>query len=103
MINKSGEKILPIELESILLEHSLVDEVKVIGLQDDVLGEKICVCLKSKEDISLHEVRTYLKTKGLAEFKLPDIIKKIDEWPLTSFGKIDNKKLKVLIELERGV
>ncbi len=98
MINKSGEKILPTEIESLLLTHSQIDDVKVIGIEDEIVGEKICVCLKNGTNLNVHELRTYLKNHGLADFKLPDCIKTVNEWPLTSFGKIDIKKLKSLVK-----
>lgn len=98
MINKSGEKILPSEIEDILLTHKQIDDVKVIGIEDRMVGEKICVCLKNETSLNIHELRTYLRNHGLADYKLPDYIKTVNEWPLTSFGKIDIKKLKSLIK-----
>ncbi|MBH9580711.1 AMP-binding protein [Staphylococcus felis] len=98
MINKSGEKILPTEIEELLLTHSQIDDVKVIGIEDETVGEKICVCLKNETNLDIHDLRTYLNNHGLADFKLPDCIKTVNEWPLTSFGKIDIKKLKALIK-----
>ena len=97
MINKSGEKILPNELETILLTHKQIKDVKVIGLKDDRVGEKICVCVDKNANVSIHELRKYLKQQGIADFKLPDCLKKVNDWPLTSLGKIDVKKLKALI------
>lgn len=97
MINKSGEKILPSEIENLLLTHNHIDDVKVIGIEDEIVGEKICVCLKNETNLNIIELRTYLKNHGLAEYKLPDCIKTVKEWPLTSFGKIDIKKLKTMI------
>lgn len=94
MINKSGEKILPNELEDVILGHPNVDEVKVIGVPDEVVGEKICVCIKEDTNINLNELRNYLQQQGIANFKLPDLIKKVPVWPLTTFGKIDVNRLK---------
>ena len=94
MINKSGEKILPNELEDVILGHPNVDEVKVIGVPDEVVGEKICVCIKENTNINLNELRNYLQQQGIANFKLPDLIKKVPVWPLTTFGKIDVNRLK---------
>lgn len=98
LINRAGEKIMPSELEQILLTHNLISDVQVVGIPDDVLGEKIGVfILRDSEELSLNEVRTFLLDKGIAQFKLPDLIKYIESWPLTSVGKISKEKLKDLV------
>ena len=38
--------------------------------------------------------RKFLMEKGLATYKLPDQLVKIDEWPLTSVKKINRVKLR---------
>lgn len=43
MINRAGEKITPTELEEILLTHDKIVEVQVVGIPDQILGEKIGV------------------------------------------------------------
>ena len=43
MINRAGEKIVPSELENILLTNKNIREVQIVGIPDETLGEKICV------------------------------------------------------------
>lgn len=98
MINRAGEKIIPSEIEEILLEHKDITEVQVVGIPDEILGEKIGVFIfKDKEELELDEIRTLLREKGLAHFKLPDLVKYVDGWPLTSVGKINKNKLRSLV------
>lgn len=42
----------------------------------------------------VHFIGSSLVERGLASFKLPDELQYIDQWPLTSVGKIDKNKLK---------
>lgn len=94
MINKAGEKIMPSELESILLEHEKIDEVQVVGVPDELQGEKIVVYLLSNSGVtSLSEIINFLRSKGIAQFKTPDALEFVDNWPLTSIGKISKEKL----------
>ncbi|MGR7839769.1 AMP-binding protein [Finegoldia sp. P3-F-LR] len=94
IINKGGEKINPSELENLLLEREDIAEVRIIGVPDKILGQKICVfILKKNEDIDLIDLISFLKKKNLAEFKMPDMLKKLQEWPLTGTGKINKKEL----------
>ena len=95
MINRAGEKITPTELEEILLTHDKIEEVQVVGIPDQILGEKIGVfVLAGDNEITLNEIRTFLKEHGVAHFILPDLVKKIDAWPLTSVGKISKETLR---------
>lgn len=95
MINRAGEKITPTELEEILLIHDKIEEVQVVGIPDQILGEKIGVfVLAGDNEITLNEIRTFLKEHGVAHFKLPDLVKKVDAWPLTSVGKISKETLR---------
>lgn len=95
MINRAGEKIVPSELENILLTNENIKEVQIVGIPDETLGEKIGVfILKGHTILTLREIRSYLIERGLASFKLPDEVQYVDQWPLTSVGKIDKNKLK---------
>ena len=70
-----------------------------MGIPDEFLGEAIAVfVLKTNEkELKLDEIRHFLSDKNLAEFKLPDSVKYIDDWPLTALGKIDRNKLREII------
>lgn len=93
-IIRGGEKIIPSELENILLKSNKISEVQVIGIPDKLLGEKICIFILDKDkDLRFSEIISILKNQGVAEFKLPDCMKIVDKWPLTATGKINRKKL----------
>ncbi|MGL5440736.1 MAG: (2,3-dihydroxybenzoyl)adenylate synthase [Filifactoraceae bacterium] len=95
LINRAGEKIIPSEIEEILLTNNEIKDVKIVGLSDELLGERIGVfILEGNRKLTLKEIRNYLIERGLASFKLPDEIKYVEQWPLTSVGKVDKNKLK---------
>lgn len=96
IINRAGEKITPLELEEILLTHDCINSVQVLGVPDKLHGEAIAVFILKRESkrLTLEEVRKFLISNNVADFKLPDAVKYIDSWPLTALGKIDRNKLK---------
>ncbi len=105
MINSSGERIGPFEVESKLMEHPSVAEVGVIGKPDAVRGEvvKAFIVLKSnykESEALLQELRQFVRN-GLAAHAAPREIECIEELPKTPIsGKILRRKLKAR-ELEK--
>lgn len=105
MINSSGERIGPFEVESKLMEHPAVAEVGVIGKPDAVRGEivKAFIVLKSGYDTSealLQELHQFVR-KGLAAHAAPKEIEFMEELPKTPIsGKILRRELKAK-ELEK--
>ncbi len=100
-INRGGEKISAEEVENQLLAHNDVLDVAVVATPDDYLGEKICACLILTNMTSplrlLKNVRKYLRERGLADYKFPDSVVLLDEFPITSFGKTSKKALRALL------
>lgn len=98
-INRAGEKIMPSELERILVESSDIEQAVVVGIPDEMLGNRICAfVVTDKADISLSWIRTYLDERGVASYKLPDSAVKIDMIPLTAIGKPDKKELVRMVQ-----
>ncbi|MGC4019656.1 MAG: AMP-binding protein [Muricomes sp.] len=94
-INRAGEKIMPAEIEAYLCKHPNIKEAAVVGVPDEVMGNRICTFLMSADGncIELAEIHQYLQGLGVASYKFPDQIENIHIWPLTSVGKIDKKEL----------
>lgn len=97
-INRAGEKIMPEEIEAYINQYDKVKETKLVGVPDDVLGNRSCAFIISKDQsiIDREELYVFLKEKGLAEYKIPDQVECIDVWPLTSVGKINKKALTLI-------
>ncbi len=96
MIIRGGENISASEVEELLRSYEKIQDVAVVGMPDTRLGEKVCAFIISKGDmkITLDELTAFLKTKNIAIFKFPERIELVKQFPLTSVGKVDKKKLR---------
>jgi len=98
IIKTSGERVSPIEIESILMKHPAVRESAVIGIPNKIKGSAIKAFIvlnkkftrneKLKQDISLFVKRNY------AGHSYPRIIEFADSLPKTNSGKIIRMKLR---------
>lgn len=98
VINTSGERVGPFEVESKLIEHPAVAEAGVIGVPDPLRGEVIKAFIslrtgyKESEELK-EEIRLFVKER-LAAHSAPRIIEFIDTLPKTRSGKIMRRVLK---------
>ena len=96
MINASGFKVWPAEIESMLYAHPGIQEACVIGTPDGYRGEsvKAVVVLKSgvQPAASAQEIIEWARTR-MAAFKVPRVVQFVDELPKTATGKILWRKL----------
>ncbi|WP_327585124.1 AMP-binding protein [Nonomuraea sp. NBC_00507] len=93
-INRGGDKIAAEEVENHLLAHPHVREVALVGLADEVLGERSCACVVPRGAPPAHqELVAFLRGRGVAAFKIPDRLEIVDALPLTALGKVSKKKL----------
>jgi malonyl-CoA/methylmalonyl-CoA synthetase len=94
IIKSGGYKISALEIEAVLLEHSGVKECAVVGMPDEVYGEKIMAVVVMKEGtITLEELREFAKDK-LANYKLPTVLKIAETLPRNAMGKVVKGELK---------
>ncbi|WP_425433905.1 acetate--CoA ligase [Marininema mesophilum] len=98
VINTSGERVGPFEVESKLVEHPAVAEAGVIGKPDPVRGEIIKAFISLRKghgasDNLKEEIRSFVK-EGLAAHAAPREIEFIDRLPKTRSGKIMRRVLK---------
>ncbi|WP_024800732.1 (2,3-dihydroxybenzoyl)adenylate synthase [Nocardia sp. BMG51109] len=95
VINRGGENVSCDELEEHLLAHPAVRHAAAVGLPDPALGEKVCAVLVVDGDLpALAEIKQFLIDRGLATYKLPDVLRRADTLPVTAVGKIDKKALR---------
>ncbi len=99
-IVRAGENVAADDVEENLLAHASIRQVAVVGLPDEALGEKICAAVVLSHEhppatpLELAELRTFLRDRGLAAFKLPDDVRVVSTLPVTAVGKIDKKVLR---------
>ena len=89
MIITGGFNIYAKELEDVLINHPDIQEVAVIAVPDETKGQlaKAIIVLKEGTDLKEEDVKNYAR-KYLAPYKVPRIIKFVNELPHTPQGKI---------------
>ena len=95
-INRGGEKIAPEEVENVLLTSESVHDVSVVGVPDELLGERTKAFVIPREGsdrstLSLPAIRRFLTDKGLAAYKIPDVVELVDEFERTAVGKVSKR------------
>jgi acyl-coenzyme A synthetase/AMP-(fatty) acid ligase len=88
----------PIEIESVLLEHPLVQEAAAIGYADGNQLVKPAAYIVLKESMRatpqmIEEIRQHVLAK-LAAYKCPQSFEVVNELPKTATGKIQRYKLR---------
>jgi len=100
IIKTAGERVSPIEIESVLMKHKAVKEAAVIGIPDAVRGSiiKAFIILNSgfKASEKLKQELSLFVKQNYAGHSYPKIIQFIKELPKTNSGKIIRMKLREL-------
>ncbi|MCE7524707.1 long-chain fatty acid--CoA ligase [Alloalcanivorax xenomutans] len=91
MINASGFKVWPAEVESLMYRHPAIQECCIISAPHERRGEtvKACVVLsaKDKDNVSEDDIITWCKNE-MAAYKVPQIVEFRDELPRSPTGKV---------------
>jgi len=101
MINVSGFKVFPREVEEILFRHEAVKEAAVIGVPDPLRGEavKAFVVLQESKRVTAEALQTLCRD-AIASYKVPETIEFISALPKNPTGKILKKELRQRAALE---
>lgn len=96
MINASGYKVWPTEVESLLYKHPSVEQACVVGVPDPKRGESVKAYIilsdEEKGKVTEEEMVEWAKTQ-MAAYKYPRTIEFRDAFPMTASGKILWRKL----------
>ncbi len=94
MIVSGGENVFPREVEDLLADHSEIEEVAVVGVQDSDFGQRLkaFVVQRNGAALSEEEVKSYVK-QNLARFKVPREVVFLSELPRNATGKILKREL----------
>ena len=89
MINASGFKVWPAEVEALLYGHPAVQEACVIGAPDGYRGEtvKALVVLKKNAQAKPEDITGWARDK-MAAYKVPRVVEFVEQLPKTPTGKI---------------
>ncbi len=89
MINVSGNKVFPEEVEKVLLSHPFISECKVSGSSHAFLGERVGaqIVLKEGSEISIEKLLDFCRQR-LSTFKVPQHIEFVKQLDTTGSGKL---------------
>jgi acyl-CoA synthetase (AMP-forming)/AMP-acid ligase II len=89
IINRGGEKISPLEVDGILMDHPAVQQVVTFAMPHEKLGEEVAAAVVLREGMAADEaaIRAFAATR-LAAFKVPRRIVILPEIPKGATGKL---------------
>jgi acyl carrier protein len=105
IINRGGEKVIPREVDEVLLEHPAVAQAVTFAVPHVTLGEDVAaaVVLKKSAATTAREIREFTFAR-LADHKVPSQVVIISEIPKGSTGKLQRlglaEKLRAQLKAE---
>ncbi|MET3505410.1 AMP-binding protein [Halalkalibacter oceani] len=95
MIVSAGINVYPVELEQVLMQHPLVKDVAVIGIDDVLFGQRLKAFIQPerKKSLDQEKLMVWLRAK-VAKHQIPKEVEIIEQLPYTAVGKLDKKILK---------
>jgi len=103
MINCSGLKVFPDEVDAVLMSHEKVLEAATIGVPDEKRGEtvKSFLVMQPGETMTVEEVEAFAR-ENLASYKVPREVEFIDELPKSTVLKVLRRELRDMELAKRG-
>jgi acyl-CoA synthetase (AMP-forming)/AMP-acid ligase II len=104
LINRGGEKISPLEIDTIIMDHPAVAQVVTFGVPHDKLGEDIAAAVVLREGTVCdeRELRAFVGSR-VADFKVPRKIIFLEEIPKGATGKLQRIGLHEKLADELGM
>jgi acyl-CoA synthetase (AMP-forming)/AMP-acid ligase II len=101
VIIRHGFSVYPREVEERLQAHPAVREAAVVGIPDDVVGEAICACIVPVEGaiVTGPEIMDWCRVI-LADYKIPDLVRFLGDFPRTGNGKPRRVELARMVQAE---
>lgn len=97
LIIRGGENIYPAEIENHLRTHPAVLEVAVFGVSDRYYGEKVAAAVKLGRPVEAADLSRHC-SEAIARFKVPACWFSVEDFPMTSSGKVRKVALKEMAE-----
>ncbi len=95
VIVRGGENISAKEVEDLLMGHSAIQDVAIVGIPDDTMGERACaVVVTDSDSLTLADLTEHLATSGIAKQKYPEALYIVAELPRTVSGKVQKFQLR---------
>ncbi|MHB8220425.1 MAG: class I adenylate-forming enzyme family protein [Acidimicrobiales bacterium] len=96
VIIRGGENIAATEVEAVLEAHPDVRHAVAVAVPDPVMGERVAAVVVSGPTFDLDACRRFFAEQGLARFKTPEHLVRLDALPTLASGKIDRAACRTL-------
>ncbi|HEY0520132.1 MAG TPA: class I adenylate-forming enzyme family protein [Ilumatobacteraceae bacterium] len=96
LINRGGEKVMPLEVEEVLRRHPAVLDAAVVGLPDREFGAIVVAAVVTRGSAVPADLGELVET-SLAHFKRPAHIVRVEELPSNSNGKVVRSEVRELL------
>jgi acyl-CoA synthetase (AMP-forming)/AMP-acid ligase II len=95
VINRGGEKISPLQVESALAQEERVTEAAVVGAPHPIFGERVVafVSMTNGGELDVERTRRQL-LEQVADYAVPEEFYVVDELPRNAAGKVDRHELR---------
>jgi len=103
IIKSGGYKLSALEIESVLLDHDVIEQCAVVGIADDTWGESVAVAcvLKSDSELNLEKLKTWCRD-CMSPYKIPKQLKIVEELPRNAMGKIQKPAVARMFANDQG-
>ena len=89
IINRGGEKISPLEVDDVLMDHPAVAQVVTFAMPHPKLGEDVAAAVVLREGLVVTEIEIRdFCSERLADFKVPRRVLILEEIPKGATGKL---------------
>ena len=100
VIIRGGANISVAEIEAKLIGDPRIDQLAIVDVPDERLGERLCACVvpaRESPDLTLTDITDIARQQGLAKYKWPEYLQIMDALPLSPAGKIKRPALREMI------
>ncbi|MEO7162561.1 MAG: AMP-binding protein, partial [Bdellovibrionia bacterium] len=104
ILKSGGYKLSAIEIEEVFRTHPAVGEVAVVGIPDDIWGDRVIACVVLKKELeapcSENLLREFSKSQ-MASYKVPKQVVFLEKLPSNALGKVLKQDL--VKQLKSGI
>ena len=100
IIIRGGANISVAEIEAKLVGDPRIEQLAIVDVPDERLGERLCACVVPKnadDKLTLDDITEIANSQGLAKYKWPEYLEIMDALPLSPAGKIKRPALKEFV------